>query len=97
MNIQILFGQAISQNSLEPLIAKGYYLLRMSNDCCLHRAVQGQLSECKRRNTATVLRAAVKSYNCLRGTKYLAVGILEVISTNSQNLQEKIRAGVLLL
>ena len=28
------FGQAISKNSSEPLIVKGFYMLRMSNDHC---------------------------------------------------------------
>ena len=34
------FGQAISQNSSIPLILKGFYLLRMSNDYRIRRAVQ---------------------------------------------------------
>ena len=28
------FGKAISKNSSKPLIVKGFYLLRMSNDYC---------------------------------------------------------------
>ena len=44
MSIQISFGQAISQNSSKPLIVKGFYLLRMSNDYCLRMAAQGKLS-----------------------------------------------------
>ena len=68
-NNQLSFGQAISQNSSKPLIVKGFYLLRMSNDCCFYRAEQGQLSQCNRRNTATVLRAVVKSHQGLKETK----------------------------
>ena len=30
----IFFGQAISKHSSKPLIVKGFYLLRMSNDYC---------------------------------------------------------------
>ena len=32
----IFFGQAILKNSSKPLILKGFYLLRMSNDYCFH-------------------------------------------------------------
>ena len=74
MNIQFFFGQAISQNSSKPLIVKGFYLLRMSDDYCFRRAAQGQLSQCNRGNTATVLRAAVKSHNGLKETKVFASG-----------------------
>ena len=74
MNIQFFFGQAISQNSSKPLIVKGFYLLRMSDDYCFRRAAQGQLSQRNRRNTATVLRAVVKSHNRLKGTKVFACG-----------------------
>ena len=38
MNIQKFFGQAISQNDSRPLIIKGFYLVRMSNDCYFRRA-----------------------------------------------------------
>ena len=72
MNIQFFFGQVVLQNSSKPLIVKGFYLLRMSNDYCFRRAVQGKLSQRNRRNTATVLRAVVKSLNCLKGTKVFA-------------------------
>ena len=41
MNIQKFFGQAISQNISKPLIAKSFYLLRMSDDYCYRRAAQG--------------------------------------------------------
>ena len=74
MNIKISFGRAISQNSSKPLIVKGFYLLRMSDDYCFRRAAQGQLSQCNRGNTATVLRAAVKSHNGLKETKVFASG-----------------------
>ena len=57
----------ISQNSSKPLIVRSFYLLRMSDDYCFHRAAQRQLSQCNRRNTATVLRAVVKSHNGLKG------------------------------
>ena len=66
------FGQAISENSFKPLIVKVFYLLRMSDDYCLRRAVQGQLSQCNSRNTATFLRAIVKSQKALKGTKVFA-------------------------
>ena len=32
----IFFGQAILKKSSKPLILKGFYLLRMSNDYCFH-------------------------------------------------------------
>ena len=74
ISIQIFFGQAVSQNSSKPLIVKGFYFLRMSNGYCFRRAVQGKLSQRNRRNTATVLRAVVKSHNRLKGTKVFACG-----------------------
>ena len=74
MNIQIFFGQAISQSNSKPLIVKGFYLLRMSDDYCFRRAEQGQPSQRDWRNTATVLRAVVKSHNHLKGTKVIACG-----------------------
>ena len=46
----------------------------MSDDYCFRRAAQRQLSECIRRNTATVLRVVVKSHNGLKGTKVFARG-----------------------
>ena len=64
----------ISQNSSKPLIERSFYLLRMSDDYCFRRPAQRQLSQCNRRNTATVLRAVVKSYNGLKGTKVFACG-----------------------
>ena len=33
------------QNSTKPLIVKGFYLLRISDDYCFRRAAQGQLSQ----------------------------------------------------
>ena len=74
MNIQIFFGKAVSQNSSKPLIVKGFYILRMSDDYCYCRAAKGKLSQRNRRNTATVLRAVVKSHNCLKETKVFACG-----------------------
>ena len=74
MNIQIFFGQAVLQNSSKPLIAKGFYLLRMSNDYRFRRAVQGKLSQ---RDTATVFRTVVKSPNSLKGTEVFACGCSE--------------------
>ena len=64
----------ISKNSSKPLIVRSFYLLRMSDDYCFRRAAQGQLSQCNRGNTATVLRAAVKSHNGLKETKVFASG-----------------------
>ena len=46
----------------------------MSDDYCFRRAAQRQLSQCNRRNTATVLRAVVESHNGLKGTKVFACG-----------------------
>ena len=46
----------------------------MSDNYCFRRAAQRQLSECIRRNTATVLRVVVKSHNGLKGAKVLACG-----------------------
>ena len=74
MNIQILFGQAISSNSSKPLTVKGFYLLRMSDDYYFRRAAQRQLSQRNRRNTTTILKAVEKSYNCLKGAKVFACG-----------------------
>ena len=45
----------------------------MSDDCFC-RATQEQLSQCCSRNTATVLRAVVKSHKGLKGTKVFACG-----------------------
>ena len=97
MNIQTFLAQAISQNSSKPLIAKGFYLLRMSDDYCFRKAAQGQLSQCNRRNTATRLIAVVKSHNRLKGTKVFACGCLEEISKIFQNLQGRALASVPLL
>ena len=74
MNIQFFYGQVISQNNSKPLIVKGFYLLRMSDDYCFRRVAQGQPSQRDRRNTATVLRAVIKSHNRLKGTKRIACG-----------------------
>ena len=95
MNIQIFFGQAVSQNSSKPLIVKRVYYLRMSNDYYFRRPAQGQLSQRNRRNTATVLRAMVKSHNRLKGTNVFVCG------SSGRNLKSfskfAARAGVLLL
>ena len=96
MNVQFLFGQTISQNSSKPLIVKGFYLLRMSDDYCFRRAAQGQLSQRNRRNTATVLRAVVKSHNGLKGTKVFACGCSGRNLKNLSKFAGKARAGVLL-
>ena len=74
LNIQIFFGQAVSKNSSKPLILKGFYSLRVSNDYCFRSAAQGKLSQRYRRNTAAVLRAVVKSHYRLKGTKIFACG-----------------------
>ena len=66
--------QAIAQNSSKPLITKDFYLLRISGYYYFFRVAQGQLSQCNRRNTATVLRAVVKSHNDLQETKVFASG-----------------------
>ena len=74
MNIQNFFVQAILQNSSKPLIVKGFYLLRMSNDCCFCRAAQGKLPQYNRRNIAAVLRVVIKYNKGLKGTKMFACG-----------------------
>ena len=68
------FGQAILQNTFKPPIVNGFYLLRMPNDYCFRRAALWQLSQCNRRNTATALRAVVKSHKGLKRTKVFACG-----------------------
>ena len=68
------FRQAISKNSSKPLIVKGFYLLRMPNDCRFRWHAQGQLPQCNSRNIVTVLRTVVKSHKCLKGTKVFACG-----------------------
>ena len=72
--LKFFFGQGFSQNNSKPLIAKGFYKVRMSNGYCFRRVAQGQLSQCNRRNTAIVLRAVVKSYKVLNETKEFACG-----------------------
>ena len=74
MNFQFFSGQAVSQNGSKSLIVKGFYLLRMSNDYYFRRTAEGRLSQRNRRNTATVLRAAVKSHNRLKERKLFACG-----------------------
>ena len=74
MIIQFFFWQAISQSTSNQLIVKGFYMLRMSDDYCFCRVAQGQPSQRDRRNTATVLRAVIKSHKRLKGTKVIACG-----------------------
>ena len=97
MNSQFFFRQAISQNSSRPLIVKGFCLLRMSNDCCFRRAVQGQLPQCNRRNIVIVLKTVVKSHKGLKGTEVFACGCFGRNLKMSQNLQGRAGAGVLSL
>ena len=47
----------------------------MHNDCCFRSAAQGQLSQYNRKKS--VLRAAVKSHNGLKGKKVFACGCSE--------------------
>ena len=63
---------------------------------CFRRAAQRQLSQCNRRNTATVLRAVVKSHNGLKGTKVFACGCSGRNLKNLSKFAGKARAGVLL-
>ena len=73
MNIQIFFVQAIWQNSSKPLILKGFYLLRMSDDYCFRRL---RKDNCRNgRSVATVLRAMVKSHKSLKETKVFVCGL----------------------
>ena len=46
----------------------------MSNDYYFRRTAQGKLSQCNRRNTATILRAVVKSHKGIKGKKVFACG-----------------------
>ena len=69
----------------------------MSNDCCFHRAAQGQLPQRSRRNIVTVLRTVVKSHKGLKGTKVFACGCFGRNLKMSQNLQGRAGAGVLSL
>ena len=68
----------------------------MSNDYCFCSVVQGQLSQCNRRNTAIVLRALVKSHKVLNGAKVFACGCSGRNLKNFSKLSGKSRAGVLL-
>ena len=63
----------------------------MPHDYCFRRAAQGQLSQRSRKNTATVLRAVVKSHNRLKRT------VVTVTSNVFQNLQGRAHTGVFLL
>ena len=56
---------------------KGFCLVRMSNDYCFRKAALGQLSQCNKRNTSTVLSAVVKSHKGLKGIKAFADGYSE--------------------
>ena len=71
-NIQFFSRQAISQDSSKPLAVKGLYFLRMWNDNCFCWTAQGKLSQCNRKNFATVLKAVVKCHKGLKGTKVFA-------------------------
>ena len=69
----------------------------MSDDYCFRRAAQGQPSQRDRRNTATILRAVVKSHNRLKGTKVIACGCSRRNLKNFSKFAGKsARAGVLL-
>ena len=49
-------------------------MLRISGYYYFFRVAQGQLSQCNKRNTATYLRAVVKSHNDLKETKVFTSG-----------------------
>ena len=66
----------------------------MSDDYCFHRAAQRQLSQCNRRNTATVLRAVVKSHNGLKETKLFACVCSGRNLKNLSKFAGRARAGV---
>ena len=70
MNIQICFGQVISQSSSKPLIVKGFICL----ECQVVIVFLGlRKGNCRNgRNIAAILRAVVKSHNRLKGTKVFA-------------------------
>ena len=74
MNIQIFFRETISQNSSKPLIVKGFCLFRIPNNCCFRWAAQGQLPQCNRRNTVTVVRTVVKPHKGLKEIKVFVCG-----------------------
>ena len=66
----------------------------MSDDCCFRRAVKEQLSQCKRRNTATALRTVVKSHKGLKGKKVFVYGCSGRNLKNFSNSQGRAHAGV---
>ena len=74
MNIHFFFGTSYFTKQLQTTDHKGFYLLRISGSYYFFRIAQGQLPQCNRRNTATVLRAVVKSHNDLQETKVFASG-----------------------
>ena len=91
------FISAISLKRLQRRVFPAWVLHSSFFKLSKHFAAQGQPSQHNKRNTATVLRAVVKSHNGLKWQKYLPVGVLEEISKNFQNLQGRASAGVLLL
>ena len=84
----------ISRNSSKLLIARSFYLLRISDDYCFRRAAKGNC----RNVIGEILQlfwVVVKSHNGLKGTKVFACGCSGNLK-NYQNLQWRARAGVLL-
>ena len=68
------FGANYFTKQLQTTDCKGFFICLECHDYYFRRAAQRQLSQCNSRNTATVLRAVVKSHNGLKGTKVFACG-----------------------
>ena len=76
MNVQFLFRTSCFTKQLQTTDYKGLLFAYNVNMIIVFVGLHalGQLSQCNRRNTATVLRAVVKSHNGLKGTKVFASG-----------------------
>ena len=76
MNVQFLFRTSYFTKQLQTNDYKGLLFAYNVNMIIVFVGLHalGQLSQCNRRNTATVLRAVVKSHNGLKGTKVFACG-----------------------
>ena len=76
MNVQFLFRTSYFTKQLQTTDYKGLLFAYNVNMIIVFVGLHAlrQLSQCNRRNTATVLRAVVKSHNGLKGTKVFASG-----------------------
>ena len=69
-----IFRTSYFTKQIQTTDCRGFYLLRMSNDYCFRRTAHGKRSQCNKRNTATILRALVKSNKGIKGKKVFACG-----------------------